>query len=945
MLFANLLFFAQDFISLNGNWLFALAKTQEEASHLEKFYNKSFNIKVFKPTPVPSNWAIQGFEEPIYRGFEGDKASEGFYLHDFKVPADWKEKNTILHFGGVWSSAEVWLNGNLLGTHHGGYTSFSFDITDKILPGEFNRLAVRVRQVDIDYKFDVYDDWTMGGIYRDVTLETMPKKRWIDQIIVKTDFDNLFQDADLNIKAIIGDKNKETLPGNYPSPGEPYMIRAVLSTLDGKEIKRHEMQIPAHTATGREVSINMRINTPRHWTAETPYLYNLRIDLLEKELVTHSRTERIGFREISTDGGIFRINGQMVKLRGINRHDEHPDVGRATTREHWLQDIKLMKEANINYIRMAHYAHAKGFVELCDEMGMYVGEEVSLGGAGELMYDSSFSGAVFQRSYETIIRDINRPSVIYWSTGNEDALTTQHLASVKLIKALDPTRPILLPWRAEGWLPTEVDILAPHYWKPQEYDQLAARSNRPIISTEYTHSFGLSGFGGLEARWKALTKHPSGAGAAIWMWADQGIKTPVLRPKEKSAKLSEGDEYLRIDDAGWDGIVDSYRNLTRDYWETKAVYAQVYPTVDKVLFTADETYVKIPIQNDFDFTDLSTIKIYWSIKEDAEELASGIGSVNAEPHTETEFLLPLNNLKALTYGKTYYVWLIFTDKEGKEINRKAVELYPRVQPSENIPLGKLSLKRDVNETTVYAGNSIYIFDQKKGQLISASRNGKLLITDMRPIIWRKLDRSEVSVIGKKEAAAASDLNRYTQSVNNWEIKETSKSIVIVANVDYVVDNKNHFIVKYIYCIGDNGKINVHYSILPSVGVPSVPIVGMQLKSVPELQSLYWLGLGPFDSYPNKKSAPILGVWGGLTTNEETQGTKSIRWAEQRGDIGNIRISTFGYLEHNISSPETISILSGVLGRPEKGRKADESIPQLNTDTGEAFVGEFTIELR
>ncbi|WP_221406060.1 sugar-binding domain-containing protein [Epilithonimonas lactis] len=177
LLSASVKIFAQETISLNGKWLFALAKNESEADKLSKFYTYSFDHSIFKPTPVPSNWAVQGFEEPIYRGFEDDKASEGFYIYDFTVPAGWTEKNINLHFGGVWSSAEVWLNGNPVGTHYGGYTSFSFNVNDKIKPGESNRLAVRVSQISPDYKFDVYDDWTLGGIYRDVSLEALPKNR------------------------------------------------------------------------------------------------------------------------------------------------------------------------------------------------------------------------------------------------------------------------------------------------------------------------------------------------------------------------------------------------------------------------------------------------------------------------------------------------------------------------------------------------------------------------------------------------------------------------------------------------------------------------------------------------------------------------------------------------------------------------------------------------
>lgn len=650
---------AQERINLSGTWQFAFAANQKEADRLERFYTSDFAKSKFKLTPVPSNWALLGYEEPVYRGFKDNQAGEGFYVREFTIPQDWKDKRILLHFGGVWSSAEVWLNGNELGRHDCGYTSFAFDVTNKLKVDEPNKLAVRVRQITREYKFDVCDDWTWGGIYRDVTLEAMPAERWIDDVVVQTTFDHLFQDANLDIRVMISDKHKNTLPGNYPSPGEPYKLCFTLTDKEGKEVAQRQMAIPAHVSTDREICLSLPVEAPHQWTAETPYLYSLKVELLEKEAVTHTRMERVGFRQISTDGGVFRINGQAVKLRGVNRHDEHPDVGRATTRKQWLEDLTLMKAANINYLRLSHYTPAEGFIELCDSMGMYVGNEVTLGGAGDLMYDPSFSGAVLQRSYETIVRDINKPSIIYWSIGNEDPLTSLHMVSVKLVKALDPTRPVLLPWRPEEWLPKEVDILAPHYWNPQEYDRLAGHSGRPVISTEYTHAYGNDAFGGLEARWKALTKHPAGAGAAVWMWADQGVKTPV-RKKEKD--LSE-DEYLRINTAGWDGIVDSYRNFTRDYWETKAVYAPVYPVVDKISFVPGQDSVRIPIQNDFDFTNLSSVKMAWSVREDENVLYSGTDSMYGYPHTVSDFKLPVEKLVTVRPGRTYYVWFIFTDEK------------------------------------------------------------------------------------------------------------------------------------------------------------------------------------------------------------------------------------------------------------------------------------------
>ena len=936
--------YAQKTISLNGNWDFALAKTASEADRLAGFHSPTFKSNQFKPIAVPSNWSVLGYEEPVYRGFEGDVASEGFYLHEFTVPKDWSGKRVVLHFGGVWSSAEVWLNGEYIGRHDAGFTSFAFVVSGKLRTDGKNRLAVRVRQVTHEYKFDVNDDWTLGGIYRDVTLEAMPAKRWLDGVVAQTIFDNQFEDADLKVRTMVSDRHKNTLPGNYPSPGEPYDLRFTLTTKDGKEVLQRKVTIPAHVATDREVALTFRVESPKHWTAETPYLYNLKVDLLEKGQVAHTREERIGFRQVSTEGGIFRINGQAVKLRGVNRHDEHPDVGRATTREHWLQDIRLMKAANINYVRMSHYTPAKGFIELCDELGLYVGNEVTLGGAGNgRMTDPSYSGPVLIRSYETVVRDINSPSIIYWSIGNEDPLTLLHMASLKLVKALDPTRPVLIPWRSESWLPEEIDILSSHYWQPWEYDQLGGQATRPIITTEYTHSYGVDGFGGLDARWKALTKHPSGAGAAIWMWADQGIKTPVRNPKKKNI-YNDNDEYLRIDGAGWDGIVDSYRNITRDYLETKAVYAPVFPAVDKVTFTSGEDSVRIPIQNEFDFIDLNTIKIAWTVYEDEKEIISGNSSIEGQPHTTSAIKLPIGKLNALHAGKTYYAQLIFAHADGSEINRRSVELEPLMKP--DFPAtthANFRVATTNANVAVEADDAKYVFDSKTGQLSTATWKGEPLVTGLKPIIWRKPDQSEVSVIGRHNVSKGKHLDAYTPAVLAWNVEEHENQVTIHARVKYTVDRANSFTTTYRYTIGRDGKLYVWYEIMPEVEVPSVPVVGMSLQSPTTLNQIHWLGLGPHDAYFNKQAASILGVWGGEAGSQYVTGNKATRWIERSGKAGaRLRIYSNGYMEHRATDLGTIHILSRVMGRPEKGRKPDDSIPSLQTDAGKPFIGEFSL---
>lgn len=938
LVFASAVLHSQERVSLNGEWMFLYAPDSSTAdAYMTEYLRKGFPKSKMDKVQVPSNWAVLGYEEPVYRGFKDNKASEGFYQKTFKLSEDMLDKRLLLHFGGVWSSAEVWLNGNFLGTHQGGYTPFAFDVTEKLLPE--NTLMVRVRQVGRGYEFDVYDDWTLGGIYRDVEIEAMPRRRSIEKITYSVDFDPYYRDAVLCVKTMIHDMHKNTLPGNYPSPGDPYTLLVSLSDSDGNIVVSRDVEIPAHISTDREITCMMNVVSPKHWTAETPYLYDLKVQLKENDgSITHSRACKTGFREISTDGGVFRINGQAVKLRGVNRHDEHPDVGRATRREHWMQDILMMKEANINYIRCAHYTPAKGFVELCDSLGIYLGNEVSLGGAGMVMYDPSMIDGVLQRTYETIDRDMNNPCIIYWSIGNEDPLTSQHMASVKLAKAIDPTRPVLLPWRAEEWLPDEVDILAPHYWQVHEYDSLAAVSARPIITTEYTHAFGDDGFGSLQARWEALVKHPAGTGAAVWMWADQGIRTPVKKDP-KNMGISK-DEYLRISEAGWDGVVDSYRNVTRDYHELKAVYAYVYPLDKELTFSVGDDFADVRIYNGYDFRNLNTVTISWKIFSDHDIIAEGTApSVDAVSHSVGILHLPVSALDESYANGNCYAWLTFTSSDGYEICTRSIELVPDNLPEQTLmSCGKIS---GVSEGTRYrltVGDAAYVFDMSKGLLTSVERQGRKLLNDLRPALWHEIDRGDRSVIGKNNIKLVPNLDKYSSVAETWNAEVYSDRAVITARVKHTANEDNFIMAEYTYTLTPDGCLSLRYELLPQFLVPSVPVAGIKMR-IPDGagKNLEWFGLGPFSSHPNRKAAGKLGYW--LLDKNPSSKSLGIRDYRQIFCSDGVVISGNGYFECD-GNTETISVYCNVLGRPEKGRKALD-IPQMLTG-GEPFTGEFSI---
>lgn len=880
-------------LSLDGEWKFAIAKDDVAAQPLDRFFDAGFDAKSFKPIPVPSTWVMEGFEEPFY--VNGTK-SEGFYLHSFEVPADLKGKRTLLRFGGVWQSAEVWVNGTLLGRHESGFTGFAFDVSAALKPGETNRIAVRVRQQTPQFKLDANDDWAMPGIYRGVWLETMPKEWYLENVGVVTDLDDSFKNATLKVRAFVMRDEK----GDYASVSTPFEVRAILSR-DGREVGRASKTsqiVSAHN--GSDIPLDLAVSAPALWTAETPALYDLRVELHWNGALQHAWEDKVGFREVDTAGGVFRINGQPVKLRGVASHDQHPDVGRATRREHWLKDIELMKAANINAVRTAHYPPAEGFVRLCDEMGLYVIEEVPYGFGGDRMSDPSYAGGAFLRVYETLDRDRNRPSVVVWSVGNEDPFSALHLATLRAIKGMDPTRPTLMPFRADETLPPEVDILAPHYWTAKEYDTFAAKAKRPIITTEYSHAMGPDDFGGLEDRWTSLTKHPSGAGAMIWLWADQGLKRPingreVLHPMKDKKKITrEGSELVRENSAGkdavydahgnygTDGIINADRSPQIDYWETKAVYSPLKVLVDQVDFKPGQGEVTVPIRSDYDFTDLSKVTAKWTLFRDADVLSQGKTQLNGAPHKETKLTLPAAAIPAGTTGVCYF-HLSFLDPAGKEISHHSIRLGDDTSPvlaAKPAADGKATVETKDNVVRVSAGKSVVSFDSKRGMISAVEIDGKPFANGSDLLVWRDASYCERQFLDKR--ARTYDWENYLQNLpataSAWKVSEGADGVTVSSTVTFKADDKNQITADLTHRIAKDGTLTIDYVVRPSVDVDWLLDLGIGLKLVDQPMTAEWLGRGIGESVDNRHESTLFGQWTIPVFSGEARKTRSgVEW--------------------------------------------------------------------
>lgn len=915
---------------LNGEWRFKWVPGPKAADEYRWFFEEGYDVSDWDTITVPSNWNMEGFEEPHY--VDGTD-SQGFYVTTFEAPPEGDiKRRVLLHFEGSWMSTEAWLNGKRLGRHESGFTGFTFDISHEIEWGEENRLAVRVRQqVQPNlFKFDVNDDWALAGIYRDVWIEYTPRIHVMANVKVETDFDQFYDDADLSARVFI-ERWYEGSP--FFEYSKPIKLEMTLKTLDGEVVQKESETVRIRGwHQGNDFTLSMHVEDPKQWTAETPNLYDLEITMATEGELVDRWTDRIGFREISTDGGIFRINGQVVKLRGVARHDQHPEVGRATRREHWLEDIKMMKAANINTVRTAHYPPNEGFIRLCDEYGLYVIEEIPLGFGGDRLWEPSYAGPMLLRIYETMHRDMNRPSVVVWSFGNEDPFSALHLVGLKTIKGLDDTRPVMMPYRAEVELPKEVDILAPHYWTAEDYDTLAAQATRPIITTEYTHAIGSRDFGELEARWKALTRHPSGAGGTIWLWADQGLRRnteghEVADPMDDKDKYTRGgSEFVadkRIDENtildshgnyGTDGIVDADREPQRDYWETKAVYAPVQVLDKRLPLDVHRDSVFVRIENGFDFLNLSTVGIEWQLYRDDRVIDSGEAQLDAVAHAMARLELPTTAIKE-TGDAVYYAHITIRRPDGSIMNRESVILGDRtIEWDSGETYGVPTVEETGGGLTVTVGPAEYAFAD--GEIDTISVAGDEVVEHANIVVWRPATYSELNRLDDRENQH--DWDTFMQGLEPKLLDssiEEGETVTYTSKVEYRSDENNYVVVDYTYHIAPDGTLKIDYEVDPTLDVEWIPEVGVALKIVDEPLNVKWQGEGVGTSVPGKTAATIFGQWDFPVFSGEARGTKvDVDWLKIYDDRAwGIRATgMFGYRLVGINGEgSTLRLLSHV----------------------------------
>jgi len=919
-------------LSLNGPWHFHWSANPQERP--ADFYNESYDVSQWNTIPVPSNWQMHGYGVPIYTSSQypfkvdpprvtGEPRRDwtayklrnpvGSYRRTFTVPKQWSERRVFLHFAGVKSAFYVWLNGQKVGYSQGSMTPAEFDVTPYLRDGG-NIVAVEVyRWSDGSYLED-QDMWRFSGIYRDVFLYSTADVRICD-FGVRTDLDADYQNAELLIKPELARYSDRDIKGwtvraqLYEPDGEP-VIKEPL-TADAEEILNPNFRsnvLNSRTpqrGPARFEWLRATINNPRKWTAETPVLYKLVLTLNDNsENVIEALSCRVGFREVEVRDGRLWINGQAVRLYGVNRYEHHPETGRALSRETMLQDIKLMKQLNINAVRTSHYPDDPRWYRLCDQYGLYVMDEANLethGVRGLLAVDPSWQAAFLDRGIRMVERDKNHPSIIIWSLGNEAGYGPNFAAMSAWIRDFDPTRPIhseaaqaSLDDRNDPRDPGAVDFISRMYPRVQElYEvktdprwsrirQLAQdpRDDRPVIMCEYAHAMG-NAIGNLKEYWDEIYATPRMVGGFIWDWVDQGLYRTAENGKRYIAYGGDYGDKPNLKDFCLNGVVFADRTLPPKAWEVKKVYQPIH--IEPVKGKAAD----LLITNRYGFTNLNTFKGRWSLTCDGQILQSGtLEPVNLAAGEQTEVSIPLAPVTDIESGASCWLRVSFHlpentlwAKAGYEVAWQQM-LYP-VKTQEKLPIKTTSLSElkvtESNDSIRIDGQTFTaVFNRKAGTLVSLVYNDKEMLDQVGedlagPVLqaYRAITSNDKAFgSGRARDWQQAGLNQLTRRVENVTVTQPNTKCVRIEVLAVSATPKgagfNH---RTFWTIRGDGSIDIDNRFEAFGNLPPLPRIGVVMRLTAGLENLRWYGRGPHENYIDRKESADMGLWTSTVTEQ------------------------------------------------------------------------------
>ena len=859
---------SQNFMTLNGLWKFNWVRNAD--ARPTNFYQTSFNDKGWDNIKVPAVWELNGYGDPIYvnvgyawrNQFQNnpplvptENNHVGSYRKEIVLPADWKGKDIFAHFGSVTSNMYLWVNGRYVGYSEDSKLEAEFDLTNYLKPGK-NLIAFQVfRWCDGSYLED-QDFFRYSGVGRDCYLYARDKKR-IQDIRVTPDLDSQYKDGTLNIA--IDMKGSGT-------------VALDLTDAQGKSVATADLK-----GSGK-LNTTINVANPAKWTAETPNLYTLTATLKNGSTVTEVIPVKVGFRKIELTGGQILVNGQPVLFKGADRHEMDPDGGYVVSLERMIQDIKVMKQLNINAVRTCHYPDDNRWYDLCDQYGLYVVAEANVEshgmgyGPASLAKDSTWLTAHMDRTHRMYERSKNHPAIVIWSLGNEAGNGINFERTYDWLKSVEKTRPVQYE-RAE--LNYNTDIYCRMYRSVDEIKAYVAKKDiyRPFILCEYLHAMGNS-CGGLKEYWDVFESEPMAQGGNVWDWVDQSF-----REIDKSGKWywTYGGDYgpQGIPSFGnfcCNGLVGADREPHPHLLEVKKVYQNIKTTL------LDRKNMKLRIKNWYDFSNLNEYIFHWNVTTDSgEKLAEGTKVLDCEPHATID--IQLGNVILSKKDREAYLNVSWTRKEDS----------PMIDKDWEVAYDQFVLSGNKNSTAhrpQKAGETTFTVDKKTGALTSLSLNGKeLLSTPLTLSLFRPATDNDNRDRNGARLWRKAGLDNITQKA--LSLKEGKSSTT--ARVE-ILNAKGQKVgtADFIYALDKNGALKVSTTFEPDTAlVKSIARLGVTFRVADMYDQVSYLGRGDNETYADRNQSGRIGLYQTTpermfhyyVTPQSTGNRTDVRWAK------------------------------------------------------------------
>ncbi|KAA5424904.1 glycoside hydrolase family 2 TIM barrel-domain containing protein [Bacteroides cellulosilyticus] len=924
-------------ICLDGTWKFRWTPVPDE--RIVEFYQTDFNDKDWVGFPVPANWEVNGYGTPIYvsAGYPfkidpprvmgepkvdyttyKERNPVGQYRRSFQLPAGWEARGqTFLRFEGVMSAFYVWINGERVGYSQGSMEPSEFNITNYLHAGE-NQIALEVYRYSDGSYLEDQDFWRFGGIHRSIHLLHTPDIRIRDYAVrtlpVSTDYQDFILQIDPQFSVYRGMTGKgTTLQGvlKDASGREIATLKGDVEDILDLEHKAGRMNEWYPQRGPRKLGrMSATIKSPKRWTAETPYLYKLHLTLLTAEGEVIEQVEQaVGFRSVEIRNGQLLVNGAPVRFRGVNRHEHDPRTARVMSEERMLQDILLMKQANINAVRTSHYPNVSRWYELCDSLGLYVMDEADIeehGLRGTLASTPDWHAAFLDRAVRMAERDKNHPSIVMWSMGNESGYGPNFAAISAWLHDFDPTRPVHYEG-AQGAGgepdPKTVDVISRFYTRvKQEYLnpgiaegedkeraenarwerllEIAERTNdnRPVMTSEYAHSMG-NALGNFKEYWDEIYSNPRMLGGFIWDWVDQGIYKTLPDGRIMVAYGGDFGDKPNLKAFCFNGLLMSDRETTPKYWEVKKVYSPVELRVESG---------GLRVTNRNHHTDLSQYRCLWTLSIDGKQKDQGEITLPEVAPGESETIpLPVSiagkkaSAKATSDLRLTISFILKRDalwaKAGHEVAWEQFCIQEGALLSSKLEnRGRLKVRADEEHLSISgSGFSIQWEKNATGSLTSLTYHGKEMLAHpadfpLQPVTQAfraptDNDKSFGNWLAKDWSLHQMDNPRISLDSFKHEVREDGAVIVRVQTRNRYKEGM--IVTKFLYTILSDGTIDLKTTFQPQGILPELPRLGIAFCLSSDYNTFIWQGRGPQDNYPDRKTSAAVGLWKGSVADQ------------------------------------------------------------------------------